>query len=88
MFRASDELSTLSPDSIHTWLLLSGYDAVPSEDVIATWDWADKRDVREWAVRVHLAASDNPVKVPDLPKVLTEMVASQGIRIPQQQQGD
>jgi len=42
----------------------------------ASWSFADREAVHVWAAKAHLAASDNGVEVPPLPRVLTREVRS------------
>ena len=76
--RYADERRLLSDDEcLHDAILIAGAlpeQDVPSLDAIADWDWADRRDVYIWAMYTHLAASDNPVRIPDLPDVLNVLV--------------
>lgn len=53
---------------IHDLLLLVDRD-VPLE-VIQSWHWLTGETVSEWAIAVHLAASDNDVEVPPEPLVV------------------
>ena len=76
--RYADERRLLSDDEcLHDLILIAGAlldEEVPSLDAIADWGWADRRDVYIWAMYTHLAASDNPVRIPDLPDVLNVLV--------------
>jgi hypothetical protein len=57
-------------ESIQIWISLVTEDVDISDTDIMTWDYADRADVRDWAVMAHLRASDNHVKVPEMPSIL------------------
>ena len=44
---------------------------VPSHDEISSWSSTTRGLVADWAVAVHLVASDNDVEIPAIPDVLT-----------------
>ncbi len=71
MMRATREHEMLSAQHIQDLLLLV-VSHCPSQDTIERWDWSERRDVVVWATRLHLAASDNIMKVPDKPRVLQD----------------
>lgn len=51
------------PDIVHSVLTLVIHDdTLPSEEEVATWTRFERLLAYDWAWRVHLRASDNPVR--------------------------
>lgn len=57
-------------DALADLLLLVSYQ-VP-RDVIRAWEPQQRKRIEEWASKIYIRASDNPVKVPTRPKVLDQ----------------
>ena len=55
---------------IHDLISIVTEECNPSDAEIALWDYADRAEVLDWATKTYLAASDNPVKVPEVPSIL------------------
>jgi len=53
-----------------TLTLVMEEEAIPPESVLNSWTEAQRKDVFDWASSVHLEASDNNIKVPDVPQIL------------------
>jgi hypothetical protein len=56
--------------AIRDWISIVTDECNPTDSDIAQWSYADRSEVLNWATLTHLAASDNPVKVPETPSIL------------------
>jgi len=54
--------------------LLGLVDSPVPLDIIRVWDAQQKQDAGDWAMRTHLRASDNNVRVPTKPAHVAEAV--------------
>ncbi|MEM5786266.1 MAG: hypothetical protein AAGU11_03035 [Syntrophobacteraceae bacterium] len=50
--------------------LLLVMDSPPSQEHMKQWTDLERAEVATWAVKTHLRASDNPVRVPPVPQVI------------------
>lgn len=62
------EKQRLQVDNLHPIVRLAREGV--TEEQVEQWSWADRRDVYEWSILSHIAASDNAVRVPEIPEVL------------------
>jgi hypothetical protein len=58
-------------DMIQGWVMMV-VDVEISKRDIAMWSYADRAEVMHWAGMMHLRASDNPVRVPEVPSILLQ----------------
>jgi hypothetical protein len=57
-------------NDLHEFLLATLGEGSPGVATIVTWSHKQRAIVEDYAARVHLSASDNPVRVPRRPKCL------------------